>query len=44
MSDEQKKTIEIPTQLLQEVINYLQTKPYVEVYKLIHAMMESANK
>jgi len=42
--NELDKTIEVDTNLVQELINYLQSRPYVEVYQLINKIMIEAEK
>lgn len=38
------KTIEIPVELGQALVNYLQSKPYGEVWQLIQALLEAAKE
>lgn len=40
----ENKKVEVDIQLLQELINYLQQRPYLEVYQLIHKIVEESNK
>jgi hypothetical protein len=40
----EKKEVKVDIQLLQELINYLQQKPYHEVYQLIGKIIEVSNK
>lgn len=39
-----KQEVTIDLQLLQEVIDYLQLKPYNEVSNLIHKILQEVNK
>jgi hypothetical protein len=36
--------VKIDVELLQKTVNYLQKKPYEEVYQLIHEIITEANK
>ena len=36
------ETVEMPTQLMNDVLNYLQTKPFGEVQPLIAAIVQAA--
>lgn len=45
MSNEKKKEkYDIDAQLLQNLLDYLSTRPYHEVYELISALVKEANK
>ena len=44
MSELEKNKANVEKALLQEIINYLQKKPYVEVYQLIEKIVTASNK
>jgi hypothetical protein len=39
-----KQEVKVDLQLLQELIDYLQVKPYNEVSQLIHKIIQEVNK
>lgn len=41
-SQEQRIEIKMSTQLVQEILNYLQTKPYIEVFQLISKIISTS--
>lgn len=41
-SQELKMEIKMSAQLVQEILNYLQTKPYVEVFQLISNIISTS--
>lgn len=40
----EKKVMEVPVELMQRVVNYLQARPYAEVFTLIAEIMSNAER
>jgi len=38
------KTVELSAQTVQEVVDFLKTRPYEEVFQLIHKVLNEANQ